>query len=66
MNCDSTPDNLHHLMDSAKSRAEQLRQEAISDFWDRGGEAARQALRSARRFAQSLARHQRLRNRQGA
>jgi hypothetical protein len=54
------------LLEAAKLRAQQLRREAIADFWSGSGEAARQALRSAQRLAASLARHARLRDHQGA
>lgn len=54
------------LLDAAKLRAQQLREEAIADFWSGSGEAARQALRSAQRLAASLARRARLRDQQGA
>lgn len=54
------------LLDLARRHAAQLREEAIAEFWCHAGDAARQALRSARRFAASLARHQRLRAGQGA
>lgn len=54
------------LLEAAKLRAQQLRQEAIADFWSGGGEAVRQALRSAQRLAASVARHARLRDHQGA
>jgi hypothetical protein len=50
-----------HTVDAAKLRAARLRSEAIDAFWVGGAQAARHALRSAQRFAQSLARHQRLR-----
>lgn len=56
----------NRLMDSAKARALQLRSEAVEDFWNETGYAARRALRTANRFAHSLARHARLRQRQGA
>jgi hypothetical protein len=51
----------YDMIDAAKLRAERLRDEAISEFWRGTGEAARRAERSARRFANSLARHARLR-----
>jgi hypothetical protein len=54
------------LVDLARRHAAQLRDEAIDEFWCNAGSAARRALRSARRFAASLARHQRLRAGQGA
>ncbi len=54
------------LMDAARSRAAQLREQAIADFWDDAGAAARRALRASRRFAASLARHAALRTRLGA
>jgi hypothetical protein len=58
--------NDQRLRDAAKLRAEQLRREAIADFWSGSGEAARKAARSAQRFASSLARHAKLRGHQGA
>jgi hypothetical protein len=51
----------HLLMDAARRHAAQLRAEAIDEFWSSAGDAARRALRSTRRLAASLARHQRLR-----
>lgn len=64
-----TPDDRHidrdRLADLARRQAAQLRAEAIDEFWSTAGDAARRTLRSARRFAASLARHQRLRTGQG-
>ncbi len=54
------------LMDAARRHAAQLRAEAIDEFWSSAGDAARRALRSTRRLAASLARHQRLRAQQEA
>jgi hypothetical protein len=54
------------LMDAARRHAAQLRADAIDEFWNSTGSAARRALRSAHRLAASLARHQRLRARQHA
>ena len=51
----------NRMMETAKKRAAELRSEAIDDFWADAGAAARRALRSATRLAQSLARHDRLR-----
>ena len=55
-----------HLMDAAKARAHELRDEALQDVWTGTGDAARGVLRAANRLAHSLARHARLRRRQGA
>jgi hypothetical protein len=64
-----TPDDRHserdRLADLARRHAAQLRADAIDDFWSTAGDAARRTLRAARRFAASLARHQRLRAGQG-
>ena len=49
------------MMETAKKRASELRDDAINDFWSGAGEAARRALRSATRLAQRIARHERLR-----
>ncbi|MDF2467206.1 MAG: hypothetical protein K0Q43_5441 [Ramlibacter sp.] len=54
----------HLLMDAARRHAAQLRADAIDEFWSSAGDAARRALRSTRRLAASLARHQRLRAQQ--
>lgn len=54
------------LLDAARLRAQQLREEAIADVWSGTGEAAKQALRSAQRLAASLARHARLREHEAA
>lgn len=54
------------LIDLARRHAAQLRADAIDEFWHGAGSAARRAMRSAARFAASLARHQRLRAGQGA
>jgi hypothetical protein len=56
-----TDDSYYDMVDAAKLRAARLREEAVSEFWNDIGEAARRAERSARRFASSLARHARLR-----
>ncbi len=56
----------NRLMDAAKTRALQLRNEAIKDFWNETSLAAGRVLRSANRLAHSLARHARLRKQQGA
>ena len=53
------------LMDAAKARADELRDEAMDAFWDASAEHARQALRAANRFAHSLARHAHLRRQHG-
>lgn len=57
------PKELSALHDLARHRAQELRREAIGDFW-RGADAvlastAEAAGRSARRLAQRLARHAR-------
>ena len=49
------------MMETAKKRASELRDEAINDFWSGAGDAARRALRSATRLAHRIARHERLR-----
>lgn len=54
------------LHEFAKLRAEELRREAMSQFWDYSACAARRAVRSTQRLAKSLARHVRLRGEQGA
>lgn len=59
------PSALNRLHDLAQQRAQQLRREAIDDFW-RGADAAwastlSGARRSAQRLAHSLARHDRAR-----
>lgn len=60
-----SPELLAALHDAAKSQAAELRAQAISDFWDRLGDAwltqQWQARRAAERFAHSLARHARRR-----
>ena len=53
------------LMDAAKARANELRDEALNAFWNDAGERARRALRAASRFAYSLKRHARLRRQHG-
>jgi hypothetical protein len=52
------------LLDAARRRAEELRGEAIDRIFDASAERARQALRTAGRFAASLVRHSRLRSAQ--
>jgi hypothetical protein len=66
MNTRNPPPDYNRISDAAKLRAAQLRQEAISEFFNFSGAAARQALRSAQRLANSLARHARLREHGGA
>lgn len=61
MNTDPTPTIHDRLMDLAKSRAAQLREQAIDEFIDGLADAARRALRPASRLAASMARHSRLR-----
>ena len=61
MNHLNHPTEYNRLMETAKKRASQLRGDAIDDFWSGAGVAARQALRSATRLANSIARHARLR-----
>ncbi|WP_418315117.1 hypothetical protein [Piscinibacter sakaiensis] len=60
-----TPEMLAAMHDAAKRQAAELRAQAISDFWDRIGDALAtrqwQARRAAERFARSLARHARRR-----
>ena len=56
-----TPSELNRLRDLARQRAQELRTEAIDDFW-RGADAAwaatlNGARRSAQRLAHRLARH---------
>ena len=56
-----TPFELNRLHDLARQRAQELRSEAIDDFW-RGADAAwaatlNGARRSAQRLAHRLARH---------
>ena len=64
MNYLNHPAAYNRLMETAKHRAAELRSDAIGDFWGGAGEAARRALRSATRFAASLARHSKLRRQQ--
>jgi len=66
MNSYLTPEEAARRIDAAKLRSAQLREQAISEFWGHRGDDARNALRSARRLAGSLARHTRLRGHQGA
>ena len=49
------------LMQAAKARANELRDQAIGEFVVAAGDQARRALRAANRLAHSLARHARLR-----
>ena len=49
------------LLDAAKRRAEELRNAAMDELFQSAADATRHTLRSARRFAASLARHSRLR-----
>jgi hypothetical protein len=49
------------LLQAAKARANELREQAIDDFFAAAGDGARRALRAANRFAHSLVRHARLR-----
>jgi len=58
------PDSVN-LFDAARRRAEELRGEARDRIFDAAADSARQALRSAHRFAASLARHSRLRAQSG-
>lgn len=53
------------LMDAAKARANELRDEALDAMWNEAGERIRLALRAANRFAHSLARHRQLRRQHG-
>lgn len=50
------------LMDAARSRARELRDQALDELWLDTGAAARRSLRSATRLAQRLARHALIRN----
>jgi hypothetical protein len=61
MNTDSTPTVQDRLMDLAKTRAAQLREQAIDEFIDGVADAARRAFRPASRLAASMGRHSRLR-----
>lgn len=58
------PADYARLMDAARRHAEQLRREAIADFWSGAAASTLRSLRSARRLASSLARHAQLRGRQ--
>lgn len=58
------PADYTRLMEAAKQHAQQLRREAIADFWSEATASALRSLRSARRLASSLERHARLRARQ--
>ena len=51
------------LMDAAKARAHELRDEALQELWNETGDATRRMVRAANRLAHSLARHMRLRER---
>lgn len=60
-----TPPELNRLHELARQRAQQLRSEAVDDFW-RGADAVwaatlERAGRSAQRLAHRLARHERRR-----
>ena len=66
MNTDSRTADIGRLIDAARMRADELRREAVDEFWLDTGDAARRALRSTNRFAQSLARHARMRATHGA
>ncbi len=50
------------LLDAARRRSHELRQQALDDFWHGLASGATQAARSAERLARSLVRHARLRN----
>jgi hypothetical protein len=54
------------LIADAKHEAALLRRETLDSWMDGGGRAIAHPLRSAQRLAASLARHTRIRNRQGA
>ncbi|WP_298934435.1 hypothetical protein [uncultured Ramlibacter sp.] len=49
----------NRLMQAGRERAAALRRQAIRDLGHGAGDALQAALRSARRFASSLARHRR-------
>ena len=55
------PDAYDRLLDGAKVRARELREQAIDDFWSHRGSEACRALRSANRLGRGLVRHNRLR-----
>lgn len=55
------PAEYNRLMETAKKRASELRDEAATELWNDAGEAARRALRAATRLAHAIARHQRVR-----
>ncbi|MEO5672934.1 MAG: hypothetical protein ABIR26_19770 [Ramlibacter sp.] len=57
MNHLNHPMEYNRMMETAKKRASELRNEAIDDMWSGAGEAARQAVRSATRLAHRIARH---------
>jgi hypothetical protein len=61
MNTPSIANLNDRLHDLAKARAAQLHQQAMDDFFDAAGHAAKRALRPASRLAASIARHSRLR-----
>jgi hypothetical protein len=61
----TVPDSID-LFDAARRRAEELRSEARDRIFDAAADGTRQALRSAHRFAASLARHSRLRAQRSA
>ena len=57
--------NLNHvheynrMMETARKRANELHDEAVTELWSGAGDATLRALRSAARFARTLARHER-------
>lgn len=61
-----TPTEYACLTDAAKRQANALRDQAISDFWQYLGSAARSVWRSAKRLACSLAHHGQPGKQQGA
>jgi hypothetical protein len=63
MNTSHCVPDTSRIIQAARSRAQQLREQAIGEFWSGSADGARQALRSAQRLARSLARHARLRER---
>jgi hypothetical protein len=60
------PADYARLMEAAKRHAEQLRREAIADFWSEATATALRSLRSARRLASRLERRAQLRGRREA